>query len=92
MYVLLLASPKLEFRKHICVVNMDFVYDSQPTLECIATETEIQDLTLLDDSDHDWLDLLVEELVVRALKSTLVSGEDMAKYLTAKTKLGEDLQ
>ena len=32
--------------------DRDFVYDSQPTLECIVEEVEIQNLSSLDDFDH----------------------------------------
>ena len=50
VYVLALAKPNLESKKHIHVVDLDVVYDSQQSLECLAKEAEIQELTPLDDS------------------------------------------
>ena len=38
---MLLVDPNLEFIKHMCVVDQDFVYDSQPTLDCLVKEVEI---------------------------------------------------
>ena len=34
----MLYDPNLKSKKHMHVVDLDFVYDSQRTLECIAKE------------------------------------------------------
>ena len=52
VHVLPLVNPNLETRMHMCVVGLDFVYISQPTLECIIEEAKIQDHTPLDDFDQ----------------------------------------
>ena len=43
----IISWSQLESKKHMCVVDIDFVSHSHQTLECIAKEVEIQDLTLL---------------------------------------------
>ena len=49
------------------VVDLDFVFDSHITLECIGEEVEIQDLAPLDDSTNHYFHLLVLELVEKSL-------------------------
>ena len=49
VYVVPQANPNLQTRKHMCVVDLDSNNVSQPTLECIVEEVEIQELTPLDD-------------------------------------------
>ena len=66
MYMLLLG-PKLESGLRMHVVDLDFVYDSQPTLECIVKETKSQHLTLLMTLIGQCLHKLVIALLVRAL-------------------------
>ena len=51
VYVMPLVEPNLDSRKYMCVVDLDFVCDSQQTLECLVEEVEIQDLNPLDDYD-----------------------------------------
>ena len=41
IYVLPLLDPNLEFRKRMGMVDLDFVHNSQLSLECIAKDTEI---------------------------------------------------
>ena len=45
VFVLSLTEPNLDSRRHMHVVDLDFVYDSQQTLKCLVKEHEIQDLT-----------------------------------------------
>ena len=45
VYILPLVDPNLESRKRMRAVGLDFVSNSQQTLEWIAKEVEIQDLT-----------------------------------------------
>ena len=63
VYIMPLVDPNLESRKNMCVVDLDFVSNSQQTLECIAKEAKIQYLTLL---TNNCLHLVVPKLVVRA--------------------------
>ena len=51
LYLVYQVDPNLEHRMHMHVVYLNFVFDSQQTLECIAEEVEIQELTLLNDSN-----------------------------------------
>ena len=39
----------------MCMVGLDFIFDSPNTLDYIAEEAEIQDLTPLDDSNQSLL-------------------------------------
>ena len=92
-YDLLVVDPNLESKKCMHVIDLDFIYDSQQTLECIEKEVEIQELTPLNDFDHplpppigsrfsgESIDHLASNM-----KSTLVSYEVTAKYLLAKEK------
>ena len=89
-----LVDPNLESRKHMRVVDLDFVYDFQQTIECIAKEVEIQDLTHLDDFDQPLnpptgFRVIVESIdhLAYDLKSTLVNVEVKSRYLLAKEKL-----
>ena len=82
-----LAGPKLESKKRMHVVNLDFAYDSQPTPECIIKNIEIQDLTPLDDSHwplppHVGFRVSGENIdhVGLDMKFTLVSVEVMARH------------
>lgn len=43
--VMPLANPNLVSKKRMCVVDLDFVSDSQQALKCLAKEAKIQDLT-----------------------------------------------
>ena len=45
VYLLPLVEANLDSKKRMHVVDLDFVYDSQQTLECLAEEAKIQDLT-----------------------------------------------
>ena len=45
VYVQPLAEHNLDSRKRMCVVDLDFVFDSQQTLECLAKEAKFQDLS-----------------------------------------------
>ena len=56
IYVLSLVGPNFESQKRMCVVDLDFVLNSQQTIECIAEEVEIQDpkwlvIVMFDDYD-----------------------------------------
>ena len=81
------------------VVNLDFVYKSQQTPECIGKKDEIQDVTPLDDSKQP----LPPPVGSRAsgentnhvafdLKPTLVSAKVITRYLLAKEKFRKDLK
>ena len=52
VYVLPLAKLNLESGKCMRVVDLNFVFDSQRTLHYLVEEVEIQNLTLLDDSNQ----------------------------------------
>ena len=67
VYVLSLAKPNLESKMHMHVVDLDFVHDSQQTLERLAKEVETQGLTPLMTLTSHCLYMMVLELVVRAL-------------------------
>ena len=86
VYVMPLVEPYLESRKCICVVDLDFVYDSQQTLEWCAEDVEIQDLTPLDEFDQPLPPPIGSRVsgesidhVASDLKSTLVSAEVVAR-------------
>ena len=81
------------------VVDLDFVSNSQQTLECIAEEAPIQTLIPLDDSDrplplHVGSRDSVESTnhVAFDTKSTLVSAKVIARHLLAEEKLRKDLK
>ena len=40
VYGLPLTEPKLKSKKLMCMVDLDFVYDSQLTIECTTKETK----------------------------------------------------
>jgi hypothetical protein len=99
VYVLPLVEPNFASRKCMHVVDLDYVSDSQRTLEYLVEEVEIQVLTLLDDSDQ----LLPPPLGSRVsgesidhvafdLKSTLLSAKVMARYWLAKEKFRKDVK
>ena len=88
-----LAYYNLKFKKRTLVVDLDFAYEYQWTLECIAKDVEIQNLTPLDDSNQT----LPPPIGSRAngestyqikytLKSTFMSVEVMARHMLAKEK------
>ena len=67
VYVLPIVAPNLESIKCMHVVDLDFVYNSQQTLECLAKEVEFQDLIPLMTLTYHCFHLPVLELVVRTL-------------------------
>ena len=52
IYVMPLVEPDLESKKHMRVIDLDFIFNSQQTLKCLAEEVKIQDLTPFDDFDQ----------------------------------------
>ena len=73
------------------MVDLDFDFNSQQTLGCIAKEAEIQDFIPLDDSDQPLPPHVGSRVsgkstdhVAIDMKSTLVSAEVIAKHLLAK--------
>ena len=83
----------------MCVVDLDIVHRSQQTLECIAKEARIQDLTPLDDFDqslppHFGSRVSDESIdhVASDMKSTFVSAKIIVGYLLAKDKLRKDMK
>lgn len=82
------------------VVDLDFVFDSQHTLEYIVEEAKSKILPLLMTLTNHCLHMLVLELLVVTtlshvayyLTSTLVSAKVVARYLLTKEKLRKDLK
>ena len=83
----------------MCVVDLDFNFGSQQTLECIAEDAEIQDLAPLDDSDQPLPPHVSPRVsgestnhVAYDMKLTFVSAEVTVRCLLAKEKLKKILK
>ena len=78
---------------HMHAVDLDFVFDSQQPLECLARESKIQDLTLLDGSSqplHPPVGSRVSventDHVASNLKPTFMCAKVMARDFLAKER------